>query len=608
MSVAERPERPGVLWWLPAYPPDVGGVETFAATVVPELHQRGQHLDLLIGTGGPSDDVIDGIRHMRYPIRSAVQSIDPTELMRARRWVHERKTECRPDFYHVHFADASSLLHLTTANAAPAPMVLTVHNEPSDWLAAPAQPGSFVERLFDASSIITGVSASVVRRFAEEAHRFAHRMVAIPNGMTIGAEPPPLPSAPRILAIGRMTTQKGFDRLIRALPAIVARVPDVRVDFVGDGKETVALKQLARDLDLVENVNFWPAVPVDEVAGWMEFARIVVTPSRFEGLCLVALEAAERGRPVVATDVSGLDNVVVHGRTGFHVDKDRIDAEPELLVEPICELLRIGGPAEEFGRKARRRAADVFGLDACVSAYEMVYAAVLAEPVDLAVIVPAFDAERFLAECLESILSDLEGGQFSFDVIVIDDGSNDRSSEIAREFATRGVRVFRQPNLGSALARNAGVALTTSEWVATFDADDVWPLGRAEALMAPFRTDPELEAVFGQSVEFDDGAPPNAQIVTEPHAARTATTGVIRRDVFDRLGGFRSGRLDIFEWSARALTGGLRYREIDVVVHRRRIHASNVSHGFTDELRLERVRIVRRALAAKASNGAPPSP
>ncbi|MEQ9163901.1 MAG: hypothetical protein RLN74_14405, partial [Ilumatobacter fluminis] len=69
MSSAEPPEQRRICWWLPAYPPDVGGVETFAAAVAPELHRRGRSLDLLIGTGGPSDDDVDGLRHMRYPLR-----------------------------------------------------------------------------------------------------------------------------------------------------------------------------------------------------------------------------------------------------------------------------------------------------------------------------------------------------------------------------------------------------------------------------------------------------------------------------------------------------------------------------------------------------------
>ncbi|MEQ8437450.1 MAG: glycosyltransferase [Ilumatobacter fluminis] len=606
MSSAEPPEQRRICWWLPAYPPDVGGVETFAAAVAPELHRRGRSLDLLIGTGGPSDDDVDGLRHMRYPLRLAVQSTDPTELIRARRWVHDRKTECDPDLYHVHFADATALLHLTSSNSAPAPNVLTLHNEPSDWLAAPAQPGSFVERLFAASEIITGVSASVIRRFAEEAPRFAHRMVAIPNGMRIGDEPPPLPAEPRILAFGRMTAQKGFDRLIRALPALVARVPDVRIDFVGDGKETRALKSLARELDLVENVNFWPAVPAEEVADWMEFARVVVTPSRFEGLCLVALEAAERGRPVVATNVSGLDNVIVDGETGSLVDKDRIDDDPELLVEPLVELLSSDGPADAFGANARERAIDVFGLDTCVSAYEFVYDSMFAEPVDLAVVVPAFNAERFLADSLESILDDLETTDLTFDVILVDDGSHDRTAEIAERFAGRGVRVFRQPNLGGGLARNAGIALTKSRFVTTFDSDDLWPSGRADALVAPLTVDPDLEAVFGATVEFDDGAPPGSKVTTEPQVARVATTGVVRRDVFERYGGFREGQFDVFEWSVRAIADGLSYRTIDEIVLRRRIHADNISHDLTEDHHLTRLRILRAAQTARTARTADP--
>jgi glycosyltransferase involved in cell wall biosynthesis len=214
--------------------------------------------------------------------------------------------------------------------------------------------------------------------------------------------------------------------------------------------------------------------------------------------------------------------------------------------------------------------------------------------------VPVLNGERFLGDCLDSILDDLECSSVTFDVIVVDDGSDDRTAEIATGYASRGVRLFRQPNLGSALARNAGIALTKSRWVTMFDADDLWPPGRTEALTRPLRDDPDLDAVFGWSMEFDDGAPDGSRIVTEPQAARMATTGVIRRETFERYGSFRRGRLDIFEWSTRVISAGLQYVSVDALVLRRRIHQDNISHDFGEHQNQERLRVLRAALTARA--------
>lgn len=96
----------------------------------------------------------------------------------------------------------------------------------------------------------------------------------------------------------------------------------------------------------------------------------------------------------------------------------------------------------------------------------------------IAVVIPNYNAERYLAATLRSVLAQV--GDFSLEVLVVDDGSSDGSVEmLRRDFPT--VRVLEQANAGVAAARNAGIAAATAPWIAFVDADDIWMPGKLQS-------------------------------------------------------------------------------------------------------------------------------
>jgi glycosyltransferase involved in cell wall biosynthesis len=98
----------------------------------------------------------------------------------------------------------------------------------------------------------------------------------------------------------------------------------------------------------------------------------------------------------------------------------------------------------------------------------------MTNPAPVSVVVPAYNAERFLAAALESVaVQTLPAAE----VIVVDDGSTDRTAEIARGF---GARVISQANGGLSAARNAGIRAAAQPWIALLDADDVWAATKIE--------------------------------------------------------------------------------------------------------------------------------
>jgi glycosyltransferase involved in cell wall biosynthesis len=589
-------------WWLPEYPPDPGGIATFAGHLVPGLASAGHHVTALIARGGPEvSEPADRIVLRREPLRETLQEADLLRTIQLKSTTRRMKQEVAADLYHIHLCEPSPFLHLATLDAAPAPTVLTVHNDGIGGF-DPNDPEGVTTRLFAASRIVTCVSSSATRAFARTAPRFSHRLVPIPNGAPVPERTTPVPNEPRLVAIGRLAAQKGFDRLLQSMPAIIRSVPEVRLDILGDGPDRAALEQLIASLDLAGHVVLRGALPRHEVGAVLDRSRLVVAPSRFEGLPYAMLEAAGHGRPIVATDVAGIDEVVADGVTGLLVHNGSIDDEPGVLSDAVVRLLTDHSTCAEMGRAARERTISLFSLDASLEAYEHVYRAATQRRRDIAVVIPVHNGERHLAEAIESALLAIAHADVDGQVKVIDDGSTDASLEIARSYADRGVEVFSQPNLGTGLARNTGLALTDSEWVAHLDADDRWPVDRLRTLLAGASAAEDagrsVDVVHGLAVEFaDDDAPTHSKVQTSPVSVRLSGAAIVRRSVYDSVGGYSLSRMnDQMEWTTRAIDEGLAFVEIDNLVLERRIHAGNKSHDRPFTADSSRVTLVRAHL------------
>jgi glycosyltransferase involved in cell wall biosynthesis len=192
----------------------------------------------------------------------------------------------------------------------------------------------------------------------------------------------------------------------------------------------------------------------------------------------------------------------------------------------------------------------------------------------VSVIVPAYNAEAFIAEALDSAF---EQDFRPLEVIVVDDGSTDRTAEIAGRYE---VQLLRQPNRGPAAARNAGLARARGEYIAVLDADDVWPQDRVSCLVEALRAGAGI--AFGLSQIFLTPGQPKPdhfpERLTEPvqnHMAAMMT----RRAVFDLVGGFDEDlRLsEDVDWFMRARDAGVKVVSVDHLVLRYRIHAQNSS-------------------------------
>jgi glycosyltransferase involved in cell wall biosynthesis len=214
------------------------------------------------------------------------------------------------------------------------------------------------------------------------------------------------------------------------------------------------------------------------------------------------------------------------------------------------------------------------------------------------VVVPAYNAERYLAEAIASVLSQT---LLPAEIIVVDDGSVDGTVGVAERFAPR-VHCERQRHAGPGAARNRGVQLARGEYLAFLDADDVWPADKLEIQMRTLCAAPAPDAVFGRVTQFLSPDLPAAQAarfdcVIEARPARLAGTMLMSRETFARVGWF-SEELQLGEfidWYARATERGIRDVIVPEVVLRRRIHGTNTGI-LRREARSDYARVVKAAL------------
>ncbi len=174
-------------------------------------------------------------------------------------------------------------------------------------------------------------------------------------------------------AIGNLYPVKGHTYLVRAAAAVIRMVPNAVFFIAGRGHLLESLQAEARELGVENKIRFLGFR--DDVPALLQAMDIFVLPSLSEGLPLSALEAMASGKPVVATRVGGVPEVVVDGETGFLTAPEDAD---ELAEKLVC-LLRTPCLAHQLGANGQEIVKERFSLDRMVKNYERLYQDVLSE-------------------------------------------------------------------------------------------------------------------------------------------------------------------------------------------------------------------------------------
>lgn len=157
------------------------------------------------------------------------------------------------------------------------------------------------------------------------------------------------PNMRLLLYIGNLLPVKGLDFLLHAFAEVARDVKDLRLIIIGDGPLKKELLQLAKDLQVQDQVSFLGRKPYAEIPLWISACDVITLTSRSEGLPSVLLESMGCGRPMVATDVGGIKEVLRDGETGFIAEPEN----PEHIAACYRKLF-IEHPEwiDEYGKNA----------------------------------------------------------------------------------------------------------------------------------------------------------------------------------------------------------------------------------------------------------------
>lgn len=169
----------------------------------------------------------------------------------------------------------------------------------------------------------------------------------------------------------------------------------------------------------------------------------------------------------------------------------------------------------------------------------------------VSVIIPAYNAESFIERTIQSVLNQTYK---NIEIIVVDDGSQDRTSEIVKEIAQQEncLRLLHQPNLGVAAARNLGICNSKGEFIAPIDADDIWYPRNLEKQVNTMLTASSVGMVYSWSVDIDEEDRLTGGFHTSPLEGNiynaliyrnfigNASATLIRRSCFEKVGKYDS--------------------------------------------------------------------
>jgi phosphatidylinositol alpha-1,6-mannosyltransferase len=168
---------------------------------------------------------------------------------------------------------------------------------------------------------------------------------------------------PTVISVARLVEWKGHDTVLRALPAIIAEVPEAMYLIVGDGPFRPDLERLVGRLGLGGRVIFAGFVPEPELPAYYRAADLLAVPSReviedvpIEGFGIVYVEAGACGVPVVGGSGGGTDESIEDGVTGFRVDPN----DPAAVASAVVRALEDRELAQRMGEAGRQRAVDLY--------------------------------------------------------------------------------------------------------------------------------------------------------------------------------------------------------------------------------------------------------
>lgn len=419
-----------------------------------------------------------------------------------------------------------------------------------------------------------------------------------------------------ILYTGKLAKKNGVKHLLEAFQKVHEQFPRTQLKLIGDGEWKGRLELLARKLHVDEVVHFLGALTQQQVQQELAQAHLLCLPCLTDnkgnrGIIPDALkEAMASGLPDVSTYHSSIPELVTDGVNGYLVPEKNSHA----LADKLIRLIEQPHTWEQLGLAARENIEAGFSQEKQVGQLELWFDQIIQDYQEkrnrpfFTVIIPAFNRERFIGKAIRSVLRQTCD---DFEIIVVDDGSTDRTKKAVKAFGDR-VKYIYQKNQGPSAARNTGILHAKGEYIAFLDSDDCFFPSKLEANKRFLEKHPECKFLYSWYYEKRDGVRKRriqktksykdlqkfrSRLYQRAFTIRTSTA-VIHRCCFDKIGLFGKKYRYSQDWDMwlRLAKYFLGYcQKVSLVQYRRHKRVKNPvqARGYHEQIRKTARRLYR---------------
>jgi glycosyltransferase involved in cell wall biosynthesis len=358
-----------ILLWPSLSFPNIGGLEVITHAIALQFKKNGH--DVIVISNNPTCHNflilnIDNIKIFLFPFISALFKYDLSLIKKILLEVNRIVDEFSPNVINVHgWHECIAYYQIRLLEKKNIPFLLTIHG----LLEQNYYKTQACLALLRAAKAVNTVSQALVKDIMKIQQFHCVKLIynALPKkNLEIQ---PLIIQPPKLLMIGRLSLEKGFDIAFYAIHQLIKKYPELRLTLVGGGPQFGALHALKIQLGLERNITMTDFVPPNKIYTHIDESTLILMPSHYESFGLVAIEAMMRGRPVIANKVGGLTETIRHNETGLLLEPNT----PENWAKAIDDLLRHPARIHAMGDQAEKNISSLFAIEKTTDQYLNLY-------------------------------------------------------------------------------------------------------------------------------------------------------------------------------------------------------------------------------------------
>lgn len=360
-----------IIQWAFPYLPTMGGREIFVQRLSQSLAGQGHDIHVIAPPPAKNELTDPNYVHLdkfpvhRHDLRKAMLAKDSVKVEATQQRLILDLTRIQPDVIHVHTIGPEIVVLRDALRQAKidAKFVYTHHGLSEDH--------TFWRYSLSMVDAVVAISEHSRNQILQLVPFIATKLIVIRNGVPVTPQYTPLGvSQQEIFAFGRLSAEKGFHLLLEAWAAVQSNTRGLQLVIAGEGVDGRSLRAQSEKLGITATVSFPGWLNQAQISQKLVDSRLVVVPSTFEEpFGLVAAEAHAKARPVIASRIGGLPEIVIDGETGFLVEPSSSQTLTAALVGVMHDIPQL----QSMGEKAHTRAINELNWDSCVREYEMLF-------------------------------------------------------------------------------------------------------------------------------------------------------------------------------------------------------------------------------------------